>query len=90
MPDRPRDDRGITLTGMGERMLRRPCSKVACGDDAVATLTYDYSDAMAVLGPLSYRSEPHSYDLCGRHSERLSVPQGWQVVRHSLVEELGA
>ena len=75
---------------MGERMLRRPCSKVACGDDAVATLTYDYADAMAVLGPLSYRSEPHSYDLCGRHSERLSVPLGWQVVRHSLVEELGA
>jgi hypothetical protein len=66
----------------------RPCSKVACGDDAVATLTYDYADAMAVLGPLSIRPEPHSYDLCARHSERLSVPQGWQVVRHEVVEEL--
>jgi hypothetical protein len=68
----------------------RPCSKVACSDDAVATLTYVYADAMAVLGPLSYRSEPHSYDLCARHSERLSVPQGWQVVRHLVIEELGA
>lgn len=68
----------------------RLCSKVACGEDAVATLTYDYADAMAVLGPLAYRSEPHSYDLCARHSERLSVPQGWQVVRHLHVEELGA
>lgn len=68
----------------------RPCSKVACGDDAVATLTYDYADAMAVLGPLSYRPEPHSYDLCARHSERLSVPLGWQVVRHLVIEELGA
>jgi len=47
----------------------------------VATLTYDYADAMAVLGPLAYRSEPHSYDLCARHAERLSAPQGWQVVR---------
>ncbi len=59
----------------------RLCSKVACGADAVATLTYDYADAMAVLGPLSYRTEPHSYDLCARHAERLSAPEGWQVVR---------
>ena len=51
----------------------------------MATLTYDYADAMAVLGPLSYRPEPHSYDLCPRHAERLSAPQGWQVVRHVVV-----
>ncbi len=70
-------------------MIGRPCSKVACGDEAVATLTYDYADALAVLGPLSIRHEPHSYDLCARHAERLSVPQGWQVVRHSVVGELG-
>ena len=69
-------------------MRGRPCSKVACGEDAVATLTYDYADAMAVLGPLSIRPEPHSYDLCARHSERLSVPQGWHVVRHVVVGEL--
>jgi hypothetical protein len=63
-------------------VVARSCSKVACGQDAVATFTYDYADAMAVLGPLSYRPEPHSYDLCTRHAERLSAPQGWQVVRH--------
>ena len=34
-------------------MPGRLCSKVACGADAVATLTYDYADAMAVLGPLT-------------------------------------
>jgi hypothetical protein len=51
----------------------------------VATLTYDYADAMVVLGPLSYRSEPHSYDLCARHAERLSAPLGWQVVRHVVL-----
>jgi hypothetical protein len=68
-----------------DRVTVRLCSKVACGAEAVATLTYDYADAMAVLGPLSYRSEPHSYDLCPRHAERLSAPQGWQVVRHVFV-----
>jgi len=60
----------------------RTCSKVACANDAVSTLTYVYADSMAVLGPLSRDAEPHSYDLCPKHAERLSVPQGWQVVRH--------
>lgn len=60
----------------------RLCSKVACGRPAVSTLTYVYADSMAVLGPLSQRPEPHSYDLCAHHSERLSAPRGWQVVRH--------
>lgn len=48
------------------------------------TLTYDYRDAMAVVGPLSVRHEPHSYDLCAIHAERLSAPQGWQIVRYAL------
>jgi hypothetical protein len=59
----------------------RPCSKVACGEDAVSTLTYVYADSMAVLGPLSQTAEPHSYDLCERHADRLSAPQGWHVLR---------
>jgi hypothetical protein len=62
-------------------VIGRPCSKVACIQDAVSTLTYVYADSMAVLGPLSQTAEPHSYDLCERHAERLSAPQGWQVVR---------
>ncbi|MEJ1230309.1 MAG: DUF3499 family protein [Galbitalea sp.] len=62
-------------------MTGRPCSKVACSDEAVATLTYVYADSMAVLGPLSQMAEPHSYDLCARHAERLSAPLGWRVVR---------
>jgi len=48
---------------------------------AVATLTYDYSDSTAVLGPLSTTAEPHAYDLCERHALTLTVPRGWQVVR---------
>jgi len=66
-------------------MTGRPCSKVACSSEAVSTLTYVYADSMAVLGPLSQTAEPHSYDLCPRHAERLSAPQGWQVVRHVVL-----
>jgi hypothetical protein len=47
----------------------------------VATLTYDYSDQTAVLGPLATYAEPHAYDLCDAHSERLSAPRGWEVLR---------
>lgn len=70
-------------------MLSRPCSRVACPRDAVATLTYVYADSMVVLGPLSGSHEPHSYDLCAIHAERLSAPQGWQIVRHEVFREVG-
>jgi len=62
-------------------MNARPCSKVSCAEPAVATLTYVYADSMAVLGPLSGVVEPHGYDLCARHADGLSAPEGWQVVR---------
>lgn len=45
------------------------------------TLTYVYADQTAVLGPLSTAAEPHAYDLCEQHSERLSAPRGWEVLR---------
>jgi uncharacterized protein DUF3499 len=59
----------------------RRCSKTACGRAAVATLTYVYSDSTAVLGPLALYAEPHCYDLCAEHAERLTAPRGWEVVR---------
>lgn len=59
----------------------RRCSRTACGRPAIATLTYVYADQTAVLGPLSTYAEPHAYDLCEAHSERLSAPRGWEVLR---------
>jgi hypothetical protein len=44
-------------------------------------LTYVYSDQTAVLGPLATYAEPHAYDLCDFHAERLSAPRGWEVIR---------
>ena len=59
----------------------RRCSRTACGRTAVNTLTYVYADQTAVLGPLATYAEPHAYDLCDVHSERLSAPRGWEVLR---------
>lgn len=59
----------------------RRCSRTACGRPAVTTLTYVYADQTAVLGPLATYAEPHAYDICELHSERLSAPRGWEVMR---------
>jgi hypothetical protein len=59
----------------------RACSRQTCREPAIATLTYVYADSTAVLGPLATYAEPHCYDLCAAHSERLTAPRGWEVLR---------
>jgi hypothetical protein len=59
----------------------RRCSRTACDRPAVTTLTYVYADQTAVVGPLATYAEPHSYDLCDAHGQRLSAPRGWEVLR---------
>jgi hypothetical protein len=66
-------------------MRARLCSKVACSREAVSTLTYDYADQMAAVGPLGREGDPHAHDLCAAHTDRLSVPRGWVVVRHETL-----
>jgi len=68
--------------------LRR-CTRTACGQPAVATLTYVYAESTAVLGPLATYAEPHCYDLCARHSARLTAPRGWEVVRLDVSDPPG-
>jgi hypothetical protein len=65
--------------------LRR-CSRTACDQPAVATLTYIYAQSTAVLGPLATYAEPHCYDLCVRHAARTTAPRGWEVVRLDVDE----
>jgi Protein of unknown function (DUF3499) len=81
--------RGILAAGEGAAsvypMRERLCSKVGCAREAVTTLTYDYGDQMAALGPLGGGGDPHAHDLCAIHTDRLSVPQGWVVVRHETL-----
>lgn len=52
----------------------------------MATLIYAYADSTAVVGPLSPVAEPHAWDLCERHSEHITAPVGWDMVRVEQVE----
>jgi hypothetical protein len=65
----------------GAAVTPRRCSRPACKQPAVYTLTYVYRDSTAVLGPLAAYVEPHCYDLCSAHADRLTAPRGWEVVR---------
>ena len=65
----------------GGPVMSRRCSRPACKQAALYTLTYVYRDSTAVLGPLATYVEPHCYDLCAAHADRLTVPRGWDVVR---------
>ncbi len=67
-------------------MHDRFCSKAGCGREAVATLTYDYEDRMAVLGPLGEPRASGGHDLCAIHADRLSAPRDWLVVRHETLQ----
>lgn len=69
------------------RVSERICSKVGCRREAVSTLTFDYEGRMAALGPLGAGNDPHAHDLCAQHTDRLSVPQGWAVLRHEAFRE---
>lgn len=60
----------------------RRCTRTGCARPAVATLTYAHADLTAVVGPLATFAEPHSYDLCEDHALGLTVPRGWEVMRH--------
>ena len=59
----------------------RQCSRQSCHEPAVATMTYGYEDATAVIGPLSPAAEPGAFDLCAAHVKSVTVPHGWQMVR---------
>ena len=68
----------------------RGCSRVGCRSVASMTLTYIYSESTAVVGPLATFSEPHAYDLCESHGKKLTVPNGWSVLKEDLSQrEIG-
>lgn len=55
------------------------CSRPGCQQSPAATLTYDYGAQTATLEHLA-APHPMQYDLCATHTERLSVPRGWELV----------
>lgn len=70
-----------------EAPLARLCSRQTCRRPARTTLTFVYSDSTAVIGPLSVHAEPHAYDLCVPHAQRMTPPRGWEIVRLEGVPE---
>ena len=79
----------LNLNG-GFRLRRvsefRRCSRPGCGRKAQATLTYAYADQTAVIGPLVEVDDPHSWDLCATHSQRITAPIGWELLRIDRIE----
>ncbi|MEZ5209787.1 MULTISPECIES: DUF3499 domain-containing protein [unclassified Gordonia (in: high G+C Gram-positive bacteria)] len=59
----------------------RQCCRPGCSRLAVATLTFVYAESTAVVGPLAGADEPHSWDLCSEHADRITVPRGWELLR---------
>ena len=57
----------------------RQCSRTACAEPAFVTLTYEYGRSQVWLDELTPERDPHGYDLCAAHAERLSVPLGWHL-----------
>jgi hypothetical protein len=55
----------------------RTCVRPGCGAPGEATLTYHYASRTAWLDHLAHEAEPSSYELCGLHADRFTVPLGW-------------
>ncbi|OWY60859.1 hypothetical protein B7486_66900 [cyanobacterium TDX16] len=62
---------------VGAEGPKRRCARPGCTEFAIATLTYDYSGSAAWLDDLAAEAHPMTHDLCARHADRLSAPNGW-------------
>jgi hypothetical protein len=63
----------------------RHCSRPGCSEPAEATLIYNYSEQRAWIDPLTRDRDPHSYDLCRRHADRVRVMNGWELFDRRFV-----
>lgn len=57
--------------------MPRICARPTCDVAATATMTYGYAARTVWVDDLIPEAYPESYDLCSRHADRLTVPQGW-------------
>lgn len=59
--------------------MSRLCAHPLCSQQAAFTLSYEYRQGRVWIDELSGDRDPHTYDLCRRHTGSLTVPLGWQV-----------
>jgi hypothetical protein len=69
----------VTVDPSGVLARSRQCSRPGCAAPAASTLTYQYARSLVWLDSLSRERDPHGYDLCERHADRLGVPAGWRL-----------
>jgi Protein of unknown function (DUF3499) len=55
----------------------RGCTKLGCGEEAVATAALRYRERTLWIGDLAPIRDPNLFDLCGPHAIRLTAPYGW-------------
>lgn len=72
---------------MGKSGGVRRCSRTSCNERAVAILSYNYGEQVAQLSPIQGLVEPHTYDLCSRHSQSLKVPVGWKIIINEIADQ---
>ena len=68
--------------------MSRQCSRSGCAQSATVTLSYQYARALVWLDDLHRDRDPHNYDLCQRHSMKLTVPNGWRLEDRRSPREL--
>ena len=59
--------------------MARQCTRQGCVHQATVTLTYQYGRSQVWLDNLSPERDPHAYDLCDQHANRLTPPAGWHL-----------
>ena len=57
--------------------MPRRCARPTCPEYAVVTLSFDYTGANVWLNDLTADDDPANHDLCERHGDRATAPQGW-------------
>lgn len=57
--------------------MSRRCARPGCGQDADATLSFDYASRQVWLDDLAVVDSPANHDLCRRHGDRTQPPKGW-------------
>lgn len=62
--------------GNAPEFVRR-CVRPGCSVEAAASMRYGYARRTVWIDNLDDSSDPHCFDLCARHADRLSVPVGW-------------
>ncbi|HEV8298935.1 MAG TPA: DUF3499 family protein [Acidimicrobiales bacterium] len=59
--------------------MLRQCARPGCSGLAATTLSYDYAAGVVWLDRVHVEPHPANHDLCQRHADRLSVPNGWRL-----------